>query len=132
MHVLSIQKTSVLSQIFQHDWKFQDFAIFHPSQVLSGQKCQFWAKFSMWLLMSAFCQILAFPGPEWSKINVNFDPNFKRPKRDWNFWILPNFTLPRSKWSKISFSSQIFNTAHSFLILPSFIFCTSRVVKIRS
>ena len=96
-----------LSFLFQHDSKFPDFAKFHPLLVRSGQNshnlsqifnatenfwilpnfilCWFgvvktliiWAKFSMRLNISGFCQISAFLGPEWSK-KVNFDPNFKQ------------------------------------------------------
>ena len=93
---------------FHCDWKFQNFAKFHPSHVLSGQKCQFWSKFLTRLKMSGFCQIpssagpsqkcqfwakfstrlkisgccqiSSFAGPEWSK--VNFEPNVWR---NWKF-----------------------------------------------
>ena len=127
--------------------KLLDFAKF-----LSGQKCQFWAKFSTWLKMSAFCQLSAFPGPEWSKMSIliqiltgtkNFRilPNFSL-EVEWqksHFWAIKtnqNFSglcqissFAVSEWTKLSFLSQIFNATENFLIWPNFLLCMSLVFK---
>ena len=51
-------KNFILSQIYNTtSLKFLDFAISYPLHVLSGQKSQFWAKFSTWLKISGICQI---------------------------------------------------------------------------
>ena len=105
----------------QRDWKYLDFAKFHPSQVWSGQKSHFWAKFSKQLKISWFCQISTFACPEWSKLSI-LGLIFIAIE---NFWILPNFILRMSWWSKMSVLSQIFNTTQNFWILPNFILCRS-------
>ena len=77
----------------QRDWKYLDFAKFHPSQVWSGQKSWFWARFSMQLKISWFCQISTFACPEWLKLST-LGLIFIAIE---NFWILPNFIL-RMSW----------------------------------
>ena len=75
--------------------------------------------------MSAFCQILAFTGPEWSKITIliqilNGTENFR-------FYQIPSLAGP--EWSKISFLNQIFKTTQNFWMLSNFFLHRSRVVK---
>ena len=90
---------------FQQLSKFLDFAKFHPSKIQSGQKCQFWAKFSRRLKISGFSQISSFAGPEWS--NSQFKPNFHRELKISKFCQISSF--PCSEWSKMSVLSQIFD-----------------------
>ena len=75
--------------------------------------------------MSAFCQISAFTGPEWSKITIliqilNGTENFR-------FCQIPSLAGP--EWSKISFLNQIFKTTQNFWMLSNFFLHRSRVVK---
>ena len=111
---------------FQHHSKFLDFAKFHLSWVQSGQKCQFWAKFSTWLKMSAFCQLSAFPGPEWSKMSILIQILTGTK----NFRILPNFIIGRSGVIKnLIFEPYFLDKSKFFWIMSNFILCCFGVDK---
>ena len=110
---------------FHRDWKFLNFAKLHPSHVLSGQKCQFWAKFSTWLKYFSILPNLSLPRSRVVK-NVNFDPNLKR---NWKFLDFAKFHLLQAEWSKMSILSQIFNLTQNVCILPNFSLSRSRIVR---
>ena len=110
---------------FHRDWKLLNFAKLHPSHVLSGQKCQFWAKFSTWLKYVSILPNLSLPRSRVVK-NVNFDPNLKR---NWNFLDFAKFHPLQAEWSKMSILSQIFNLTQNVCILPNFSLSRSRVVR---
>ena len=123
-----VVKLSISSQIFNATEKYLDFAKFHPSQVWSGQKSIFWArfsaqikifldfvkfhpllaqsgqhshflaKFSAWLKISGFCQISSFACPEWSKLSILGLILIAIE----NFWILPHSSFACPEWSKMS------------------------------
>ena len=104
--------------------------------------------------MFGFCQISAFPGPEWSK--YPFRAKFLNKIE--NFLILPKFarrsgvvknliwakfrqrlqisgvcqnfiSFPCPEWSKSSILGQIFNTTQNLWILLNFILYRSGLVK---
>ena len=106
------------------------------------------------MVLSKFCKISSFPCSEWSKMSVliqifNTAENVRILQNfilRWSFlkmsiWAkfstrlqisgccqISSFTGP--EWSKISFLSQVFNTALNFFISPNVILLGSRVVKI--
>ena len=110
---------------FHRDWKFLNFAKLHPFHVLSGQKCQFWAKFSTWLKYVSILPNLSLPRSRVVK-NVNFDPNLKR---NWKFLDFAKFHPLQAEWSKMSILSQIFNLTQNVCILPNFSLSRSTVVR---
>ena len=115
----------------------------------------FWAKFSIRLVISGFCQISSFADSYWSQLSI-LSQIFNTTE---NFWILQNFIL-RMSWviktlnfglnfycdwkflnftkfhslhvssgQKCMFLSQIFNTTQNFWILSNFILWRFWVVK---
>ena len=113
-----VVKTLNFDQNFKCDWKFLNFTKFPPSHVPSGQKCQFLAKFSMWLKISWFCPISSFAGSEWSKISLW--AKFWTLLKISGFYQISSFAGP--EWSKLSILSQIFSTTGNFWMLPKFTF----------
>ena len=75
--------------------------------------------------MSAFCQISAFTGPEWSKITILIQ--ISNGTENFRFCQIPSLAGP--EWSKISFLNQIFKTTQNFWMLSNFFLHRSRVVK---
>ena len=115
-------KNLIFEPNFQNNSKFLDVVKFHPLQVQSGQKSQFWAKCLTQLKISGFCQISSFACRQWSKMsvlslifdtnqNVDFEkchpsqvrsgqtlyfkPNFQR---DWKYLDFAKFH-PSQVWS---------------------------------
>ena len=151
-----VVKTLNFGLDFDCDWKFLNFATFHPLHVPSGQKCQFWVKFLTRIKISWFCKISSFAGQEWSKsrLQAKFSMRLKISGfchissfagLEWSkIWFLnqifntnQNFSgfcqilsFAGSEWATLSFLSQVFNTTENFWILPNFILCMSRVVKL--
>ena len=77
-------KISFLSQIFNTNQNLSGFwQILSFAGLLSGEKCQFWAKFSTWIKISGFCQVSSFEDPECSKMLI-LSQIFKATQ---NFWI---------------------------------------------
>ena len=105
---------------FRRDWKFLNFAKFHPSLVLSGQKCQFWAEFLTQIKISSFA------GQVWSntRFRAKFSPRLKIS------WFLPDFILRRSGLVKnVIFESNFQHKSKFFWILSNSILCWFGVVK---
>ena len=111
---------------FHRDWKFLNFAKLHLSHVLSGQKCQFWAKFSTWLKYVSILPKLSLPRSRVVK-NVNFDPNLKR---NWKFLDFAKFhPLQADRGQKCLFWAKFSTWLKNVCILPNFSLPRSRVVK---
>ena len=130
----------------QRDWKYLDFAKFHPPQVWSGQKSHFWARFSMqlkilpnfYLCMSRVVKTINFGLNfycDWKFLNfTKFRPSHILSGQKCMFFLdfsgfCQILSFAGSEWATLSFLSQIFNTTENFWILPNFILRMSRVVE---
>ena len=112
-----VVKLLISSQILNATEIYLDFAKFHPSQVWSGQKSIFWARFLTQIkIFSGFCQISSFAGSEWSTLSF-FSQICSVTE---NFWILPNFILCMSRVVKTLNFGLDFDCDWKFLNFATF------------
>ena len=125
-HPLQVQSvSSKVSPNVWRNWKFLDFAKFHPSHVASGQKCQFWAKFLTWIKMLTLQNVILRRS---GVVKLLISSQILNATE--NIWILPNFILHRSGVVKnLFFEPDFQHKSKFFWILSNFILCWFRVVN---